>query len=395
MSNKMSMRDEERMVNTISVVLQDINKGKSPEDAVVDAAVSRKLTPTQTARVCEACNKMSAIQRLSSPDVGCKKATFPLADPKKVSKRLKDMDKAEHAPIKLRKTASDDLPKADVPMTVTKSLGITHLDRAKVYARDITLKVASIPQELQYLTEMYDHKVASSKIAHARFEDAFADLITSLEKAPLKDASDLANYLANGDSGQQEALRTIFDYVPHYQEYRIKLASAWEPSGSPLEGKADAFILAAKKAAEADLDAELAKKEALDLLNAGLNTISMLKDTPLAEKDPLLPTDNPFSVDTTNRLNELAMKDSFANMYLDDDFLKQYEPEVVLDAYNKVLQMIPGLHQRQNADALVTSMVKKLITAGNQIDPLEIEGLTTMAKNLAQAQQASDERKWN
>lgn len=77
MSNKMSMRDEERMVNTISVVLQDINKGKSPEDAVVDAAVSRKLTPTQTARVCEACNKMSAIQRLSSPDVGCKKATFP------------------------------------------------------------------------------------------------------------------------------------------------------------------------------------------------------------------------------------------------------------------------------------------------------------------------------
>lgn len=395
MSNRMSMKDEERMVNTISGVLQDINRGKSPEDAVVDAAVSRKLTPTQTSRVCEACNKMSAIQRLSSSDVECKKATFPLADPKKVAKRLKDMDKAEHAPIKLRKTASDDLPRADVPMTVTKALGMTHLDRAKVYATEMRSKIASVPQTLRHLTEMYDHQVLASKVAYARFEEAFAELLTSLEAAPLKESSDLANYLANGDDKQQEALRSIFEYVPRYQEYRIKLASAWEPTGSHLEKKADAFILAAKKAADAELTAELTKKEAIDLLNAGLNTISMLQDKVLPEKDVMIPTENPFSVDTTNRLNELAMKDSFANMYLDDEFLKQYEPEVVLDAYNKVLQMVPGLHQRQNADALITAMVKKTITAGNQIDPLEIAGVATMAKDLAQAQVALDERKWD
>ena len=67
-------------------------------------------------------------------------------------------------------------------------------------------------------------------------------------------------------------------------------------------------------------------------------------------------------------------KDGFANMYLDDEFLLKYPPETVLDAYNKVLRLIPELANRQNSDALITAMVKRVITSNNEIDPWKARG---------------------
>jgi hypothetical protein len=83
------------------------------------------------------------------------------------------------------------------------------------------------------------------------------------------------------------------------------------------------------------------------------------------EKKPVDADVPALSVDTINKMRELELKDNFANMYLDDPFLIKYPPETVLDAYNKVMQMVPTIGRRQNADALITSMVKRLITSNN------------------------------
>lgn len=397
MKDRMPYREEDKMVQTISAVLKDMGKGKSPEDSVVSAAIAHKLTPSQTTRVCEACNKMSAIQHLSCLDVKVKKSDFPLADPNKVAKRLKDMNKAEHAPVSVRKTASDGIHQVSVEKGLRKILGVTSLDRATLVALDMKSKVASAQKEAQGLVDTHANKELARRRAEARYQDAFADLLVTAEKSSLKQAADLARYLTAGGKHEKGVLKLLYDHLPAYKEASITLPHAFVPTGSILEKKATAVIQAAAKAVAAAEESDMVKKEAIDFLNASLNVAELIREknsesSNSTDAPPV--TANPFSVSTVNRMNELSMKDGFANMYLDDEFLLQYEPKVVLDAYNKVLQMVPNLHQRQNSDALITSMVKKLITSGNQIDPLELPSTTKMEKEIAESRKNSDARAW-
>lgn len=394
MSDKMPSREESKMVRTISSVLADMGAGASPEDAVVKAATGAGLSQAQTARVCEACNKMSAIKRLSGTDSAAKAGTFPLADPAKVSARMRSARKAAKSPVVLRKTAGDDLPPLDPARGVRSSLGLSGLDKAAIVGVEMSRKLADEPQRLMHLTAMYDHQVVAKKAAEAAYERAFADMLVSLERATAKEASDLAAHLAHGSGPQQGLLGMLAEHLPDGMASSIKVAGAHAPTGSVLEGKAQAVVDAAGKAVDAREAADLAMKEALDLLATTVASLGLLNDKQTVPEIPST-TESPLRVTTLNRMNELAMKDSFANMYLDDEFLLQYEPREVLDAYNRVLQMVPGLHQRQNADAIITAMVKRLMTAGGQVDPLELKTIADVDKALAEAQKTKDARLWD
>ena len=59
------------------------------------------------------------------------------------------------------------------------------------------------------------------------------------------------------------------------------------------------------------------------------------------------------------------------------------------------MQLHPEIAARQNADALVTSLVKRVITSNNEIDPLEIPAAMTAGKALADIRFREDTRPWD
>lgn len=73
------------------------------------------------------------------------------------------------------------------------------------------------------------------------------------------------------------------------------------------------------------------------------------------------PLDEYLSVRADNRLNKLPVKQGFVDMYLNDETLIQYDPVLVFDAYNKVLQMEPEIHLRRNSGPIITAMVKRVL----------------------------------
>lgn len=385
MSDKLSLREEERMGSAISSVLRDIGKGRSPEAAVASVSKENKFTPAQVSRVCEVCNKLSSIKYLSTADDKAKGKAFPLANPKKVMEILNNENIAETNPVKIRKTASDDIPKTSVRKTMMKALGMDSLDRASIVAVDLVNRGQMLQQDMEMAVGKYAHAVSDSKIAVADMEKAFAELLVTAEKSSKEATDDLASYLYHGSERHRKLLLTLAEYVPNYKEASdVRLTKTFVPTNSKLEQLTEKFFLAAKKAAEIDNIKEAKENIALDIANLGLN-LAALKE-PAEQKETKVDSDNiPISASTVNRLNELSLKDTFANMYLDDPFLRQYEPSEVLDAYNIVLQMAPSLHRMRNADALITSMVKKVITSGNQIDPLELSGLAKMESDTATA----------
>ena len=116
---------------------------------------------------------------------------------------------------------------------------------------------------------------------------------------------------------------------------------------------------------------------AVNKINEAAKSLATPPDDPSKLKDPL-------SLKMERKFNDLDVKDTFASMYLSDQFLRSYSPKVVKDAYNSVLQAVPSLIKRNNSEALIKALVKRIITTNSQIDPLEVGTFVDMEKSLAE-----------
>lgn len=104
--------------------------------------------------------------------------------------------------------------------------------------------------------------------------------------------------------------------------------------------------------------------------------------------------EDPISLPMARKMNDLEVKDMFANMYLGDEFLSQYDPKTVQEAFNTVIQSVPALVKRSNSDALIKAMVKRLITSNNQIDPLEVKNMVDINKAITDSRAKEENSIW-
>jgi len=392
---KMSLVEENKLMRSVSDILDKVGKGTPPEDAVVAAALQEKFGPSKIARVCEACNKMASIEYLSSASAKERSASFPLADPSRVLRRVEEATTAKAAPIQLRKTAADGVPEVTADK-VRAVLGISRRDRAIARAPEFLAKIANLPLVMDDLFERCDRASDEVGVQGEGASEALADLIRVIETSSEAPQEISRNIVALGKDKGYELLELINKHLD--TPLPDNDTSNWVPTDSKLTPYITSLLSAlggvqgAKEAAEQTYKiAAGAIEGGLSLLTSGPAAIGGLLDP---EKKPVDADAPALSVDTINKMRELELKDNFANMYLDDPFLIKYPPETVLDAYNKVMQMVPTVGRRQNADALITSMVKRLITSNNAIDPLEITNVAKIESEMNKARSINDDLTW-
>lgn len=390
----MSKTEEAGMVDIINAVMDKVHGGADPTDTIIIMADQRGLAPEAAARVCEACNKIMSIDKLSSTDKDARCGQYPLADAGAVMKRLEPSTAQEAEVIAIKKTASEGIPEYATEVPVVER---TRAERAYLNRHAILEEHTRCVHAFKTATEDYfreDNKARQEEIGAEEDYKSLVDLARNINN---KDALDLARYVEStyGSMGKDLIQMLSGSLDRPLPEPINKEASAFVPPDTKLYRTVDSFMERGYARLEALTRRDAAVKKAEDVVGGALKDVMGLAEHMTPKGVTAEDTKNPFSPETTLKMRNLALKDTFANMYLDDKFLLQYPPETVLDAYNKVMQLHPEIAARQNADALVTSLVKRVITSNNEIDPLEIPAAMTAGKALADIRFREDTRPWD
>lgn len=391
---RMSKIEEAGMVNVINVVMDKVRAGVDPTEAVIGVADQQKLASEKAARVCEACNKILSIDKLSSPDVAARSTPYPLADAAIVMRRLEPGPGQEVQVVTIRKTASEGIPVYATEVPVPE---YTPEERAYLDEHVNAEAVATTARLTKLAMDEYFQADSESRQEELGAEKDFVSLVEAAENLNNQDAANLARYIeaTYGELGT-ELVHMLADATgKEMPPPSAKEASAFVSLNTPIYTLVDRFMERGCARLEALIAKEVACKQASDGFMSYLDAASTAAERINPKQLPVDDGKNPFSPEITLRMKNLALKDGFANMYLDDSFLSQYPPETVLDAYNKVLQLYPDLAMRQNADALITSMVKRVVTSNNELDPLEIPGAIAAGKALSDSRFRDDSRKWD
>lgn len=389
---KMSKTEEARMVDVIGTVMGKIAKGENPTEAVIKAAGEIGMSPGAAARICEACNKMLSIDRLAEggPD---RAGEYPLADAQAVIARLGPAPDEAPRVVVIRKTASEGVPKhAGV---VWHERSPEDLDRARY--RDLLENKQKATRAVKKAMEEYVQEDDRAHREEMLAAEDYDGLVAAAEKLDDPQALDLARYIQSvyGELGETLIKMLAESLGRELPETVGKEASAFVAPKGGIYARVDRFMERGARRLEALADRDLALKKAADGITDAVASILSGAEKSFPKEDPVEGGESPFSAEMVLRMRNLALKDNFANMYLDDRFLLQYPPETVLDAYNKVMQLHPEISTRQNADALVTAMVKRVITSNNELDPLEIPAALAAGKSLVDSQSRRDTSKWD
>jgi len=396
--NKMSLTDEARMADTLMAVMERINQGTDPTEAVADIADQQGLSGERVARVCEAANKLVSINRLASADRHVRTSPFPLADARAVMERLGRPRTVKTASAPLRRTAEDGVFRHSAEGL---SDWLTEEDRRQSRLNENMSKVAAERTAMSSVIADYDRAGERARIERAGAEETARSLADEASTLGSEEAVELARYIeaTYGEQGT-ELIKMLNDIAEkRLPEVTPKEAAAYVATkDTPCLKLVDAFMSHAYAITEAEADRQYAIKKAFDLTSAlmsatkdivGLDRVS----EPLPDRS-VNPGKIPFKPEIINKMRTLALKDGFANMYLDDRFLTRYPPETVLDAYNKVMQLVPELATRQNSDALVTAMVKRVLTSSNEIDPVEIPSMLQASSSINRSRNDKEKAMW-
>lgn len=390
----MSKTEETGMVDIINAVMDKVHGGADPTDTVVVLADQRNLAPEVAARVCEACNKIMSIDRLSSTDKDTRTGQYPLADADMVVKRLEPSPAQEAEVIAIKKTASEGIPEYATEVPVVE---YTASERAYLNRHAILEEHTRNVRAFKLATEDYFRENNKARQEEIGAEEDYKGLVELAHNVNNKDALDLARYVEStyGSMGK-ELIQMLSESIgKELPAPSNKEASAFVHPDTKIYRTVDSFMERGYARLEALTRRDAATKKASDMVSGALKDMMGVVDQVTPKGLTADELKSPFSPDTTLKMRNLALKDTFANMYLDDKFLLQYPPETVLDAYNKVMQLHPEIASRQNADALITSLVKRVITSNNEIDPMEIPAAITAGKALADTRFRDDTRPWD
>ena len=391
---RMSYIAEVRLADSVNAIMDDISKGTAPEDAVIKVASAQKMAPAKVARLCEATNKIMSIHYLSSADVSKKASAFALVDTQEVLRRIRNQDKLEKDPIKFKKTASDGIPQVSELAALKKLYAIDKKDRMSLDLPGLLAKQAEDTLNTEKALNDLDVAEDYEKRAKAECSDSMQAVVDKVRGMGNDDAEDLANYIATTYGEEGKALiRMLASIIEGSEDAQkpilnptVKEGSAWISRNTEAHKLVDAFMDKVNYYTHAVIMHQQAAKVAADAVSEAISAVNKINEAAKSLGTP--PDDpsklkNPLSLKMERKFNDLDVKDTFANMYLSDQFLRSYSPKVVKDAYNSVLQAVPSLIKRNNSEALIKALVKRIITTNSQIDPLEVGTFVDMEKSLA------------
>ena len=379
---KMAYREEMKLADNIDHIMSAVEKGSNPTDTVVKWASDTDASSEAVSRVCETINKLMAITHIAG-NTGIKRASaFELIDVDKVQKHLKASKQAADVEFSLPNTAMTDIPLMDYSREAIKR---ANDDIEKPDQNDVPTDAEKglNYEEANEAVDKVCHAQEQCKHAEMDADDKYHNMSAEVEGLGNQDLTDLAKYVqANyGEKGEQ-LIDMLYQVAHQDKPVNIKEASGKIvlSTGTPAHKAVDAFMLASCRYLIRKEGADMAVKVATSMASI----LGTLKEglTAAAENNPSDTLPAPLSVEGAKRINKLSTTDNFANIYLGDEFLNKYPPETVLTAYNNIIQAVPSLAKRPNSEALVKSLVKRMVTTNNQFDPLELKGLADLDKTL-------------
>lgn len=409
---KMSYMDEVRLADTVDAILSDIKGGTVPEDAILKMASEQKMSGEKIARLCETVNKIMSIHYLAEASPTKKASSFHLIDSQEVLRRMANERKLSENKRVFAKVAHEYIPHIPDIEILRKSYSLDKQDMAMMSIDRLKAKLASDQLKMEDVIGASEHKENEARVAGEDCQCEMADLVNMVAQSGNAEAVDLAKYVTAtyGEEGKtliKMLAESIEDSEKHkeddgdeFEEASFKEASAtyWVGNNSPLQRAADNLMTKIHVYTEKKLAADASIKEAaaaFDNISSDLDAIQGVSRSLMYKPEGITKEiEDPISLPMARKMNDLEVKDMFANMYLGDEFLSQYDPKTVQEAFNTVIQSVPALVKRSNSDALIKAMVKRLITSNNQIDPLEVKNMVDINKAITDSRAKEENSIW-
>jgi hypothetical protein len=396
---KMSRTEEQDILSSLNKVVGSVRTGADAGDAIAKVAGEKGYGIQKIARMCEAYNKSKSIYLLSKRAQTDRAEDFPLVDTDQVVRKL-------FAPVE--KTAGlgriPDLSMADFEARrpALEKAAAENIREEKIdtgiprYSGSVLREVDT---RYQHWKLAADNAGKASREARLRIDLALLDIKRSLlpeTETGLRKIAGLV-YSKYGDKGGQLmklACALMGRECPRLEKTaQTAVFRKLEPYLS-IGRAMDAF----REYHAAEQCKESLQKEALNFATSMLSNIAAGTTQRAVMPDPDMPdlvsimaynapikTKEVLDPRFSNKLEALDTTDLFYDIYSEDEFLKNQPIDLVMKSFNKITQMLPDLPNRKNAKALITSLVKRTVASGGDIDPAEAAQYTVINKMLSES----------
>lgn len=409
---QLSAADESRIMRALEKAAAMTRTGASPDEALIKSAKELGLNPEMTKVACQAFNKSKSVYMLSKLSADRRGEPFDLSDPEKVvsgvfetkqaavkntslDNIMKDftslglMTKAACATA-LQKTASENEPKGDAL-------------RDLEYKRDMREVIRALDKFDKLHGDMQMRKTAA--------ELAVQDACDRLVRTPKAEIEKLARVVVNryGDDGvrfmrlAQAKLGLELDLrktasaaaIPAKEPYFsvVRSMEAMESYNKSKENLESVAREALKKRADVSTTMLAAP---IGLAAGGLVTgpfdvardivpseVSKWQQLAMGSGNQEAAINEALDPVLLKKIENMDLEDAWVDMSK-DKFIASHPRAKVLEAISDVVNVMPSMKIPHNKP-LLQAMVRKQLSQGGAIDPVEVGQLASTEKTLAQS----------
>ena len=409
---KMSKQDEAKLIQNTEKVIELVNNGLDPTEAVIKVASSENLTPTITQRILEAYNQSRTLHELSEKKGSARLETFPIANadavrgrlfpdstPSKIHEKTASVARSFYGKstpnyfelikaanlrqsVVMEKTASCGGMSAGqlAAITINKRKEKNKKDLEKKAAYDLEQELKRDKENLNQLTQSLSEKVASALLNSS---DKFHEIEIALKRQfgssiepIIKMAFDSSRLMR---LNQRRAL-------PHELDASSYTLSDFRP---PAFGSIENVINSATSFHKKSQELKRLKGEektaffdmtrgAISGLYSAANDFKGL-DEKLYNKELDKAVDKLQDPKFRDHLNQIKVQAMLHDLMSNDEVISSYEGDKVVDLFNQIYDIAPDVASKP---AIMRDLLRRGLVNGG-IEALELGQVSTINKDLS------------
>ncbi len=409
---KMTKQAEQRLIRNTEDVIELVNNGLDPTEAVIKVASAADLSPTLTQRVLEAYNQSRTLYELSEKKGSARLDSFPLANPNAVRSRLfpdttpsklhtknasvalqaysgstenyiQKAAKWEGLKPSMEKSAAEGMSAAALgamAVTNSKKKAKKHAEEKEAY--DLNNEVVAAKEAMSKLANELGEKVGSA-LLHSDVK--FHEVEIALKRKYGNDIDPIIKLAFVTSKLEKFGHRRAQPHEVDISSYT--LSDFHSPAHGSIENVINAatnFHKKAQQLKQAKLESGEEKRSFLDMTTGAIKgvhkAVGNLKDTGdtmyRAELDKAVGglQDPKFR----DHLNQIKVQAMLHDLMSNDDVISSYDPDKVVDLFNQLYDVAP---EAASKPAIMRDLLRRGLVNGG-IEALEVGQLGAINKDL-------------
>ncbi len=428
---KMSEADEKRVYGALEHAINMVNKGSTPDDAIYKVACDEKFMPQFVQRMCEAFNVSKSLSHFKTAEAVEKAATFPLASSTAILNRMypervvgeSEKQAQWHRPTSynIRETinfnklgqALPPLPRQHVTAYAVDEKDLESRRWAKRAGLVKRAEVARGDARMRFYELM---KLAGDAgehfklVTHVPFAEAEVEIVRAYGQLG-KSAMDMIHHFADVRDKRAtvealsekcaawfdkrkapyikiaeliEASKDFFRYTQDYANAQVALENFEEKTATfvptrPEDSSLLGSVLGHNKEAAGPSFLGAAPGQAA---NIGLSILGLNpnKSEDSVRRSAISDVHDPIHESKLNGYKAQAvLNDLLSNDEVLSEHNKQVDPRKMMDAFNSVTELTPGVAQQP---ALMRGVLRRMLSQDGVMEPFEAQQLTAIERSL-------------